>query len=281
MGSPGVWGAACFSFTKGRSPNKVLRRRSSPTHKTRISAPSFSRFCDRSERSTHEDRGHRHLLGETASRVRLAHFLCRSALTDTILVRMEGEGHYAWGESCPVYIPALGGAHHRHLPHRARAHGSAHHRPGDRLGPGFLDRISFIKGNSSPGPPGYRLVACWTPSGVECRCMWRSAASEIVSRSAPTSGSRIPWISLLQKIRGANRPGFPRIKLKFRPAGTWIWWLPFGPRSRTSPSTWTATPPTRWPTPTLRKLDRYHLAMIEQPLADDGMSLINMPTCRR
>jgi len=26
--------------------------------------------------------------------------------TDTILVRMEGGGHHAWGESCPPFIPA-------------------------------------------------------------------------------------------------------------------------------------------------------------------------------
>jgi len=26
--------------------------------------------------------------------------------TDTILVRMESEGQYAWGESCPPYVPA-------------------------------------------------------------------------------------------------------------------------------------------------------------------------------
>ena len=31
--------------------------------------------------------------------------------TDTILVRMEGGGHYAWGEACPVYIPAYSAEH--------------------------------------------------------------------------------------------------------------------------------------------------------------------------
>ena len=32
-------------------------------------------------------------------------------VTDTILVRMEGGGHEAWGESCPVFIPAYSAEH--------------------------------------------------------------------------------------------------------------------------------------------------------------------------
>jgi len=31
--------------------------------------------------------------------------------TDTIVVRMESEGHHAWGESCPPFIPAYSADH--------------------------------------------------------------------------------------------------------------------------------------------------------------------------
>ena len=31
--------------------------------------------------------------------------------TDTVLVRIEGDGHDAWGESCPPYIPGYSADH--------------------------------------------------------------------------------------------------------------------------------------------------------------------------
>lgn len=42
--------------------------------------------------------------------------------TDTILVRMEGEGHYAWGESCPPYIPGYSADHTVAAFHTVREH---------------------------------------------------------------------------------------------------------------------------------------------------------------
>ena len=42
--------------------------------------------------------------------------------TDTILVRMEGGGHYAWGESCPPYIPGYSADHTVATFHTLRDH---------------------------------------------------------------------------------------------------------------------------------------------------------------
>ena len=42
--------------------------------------------------------------------------------TDTILVRMEGGGHYAWGESCPPYIPGYSADHTVATFHTLREH---------------------------------------------------------------------------------------------------------------------------------------------------------------
>ena len=42
--------------------------------------------------------------------------------TDTILVRMEGSGHHAWGESCPPFIPSYSSEHTGAVFHTVREH---------------------------------------------------------------------------------------------------------------------------------------------------------------
>ena len=44
------------------------------------------------------------------------------SVKDTILVRMESEGQYAWGESCPPYIPAYSAEHTLAVFHTLREH---------------------------------------------------------------------------------------------------------------------------------------------------------------
>jgi O-succinylbenzoate synthase len=87
---------------------------------------------------------------------------------------------------------------------------------------------------------------------------------------------------LLAKIQGAVDQGFPRIKLKFRPG----WDLPMVDAVRSAFPRFTFhvdcnAAYTPEDTDLFRKLDRYELAMIEQPLADDGMSLINHADLQR
>ena len=77
-------------------------------------------------------------------------------------------------------------------------------------------------------------------------------------------------------MQGAVDAGFPRIKLKFRPG----WDLPMVDAVRSAFPRFTFhvdcnAAYTPADTDLFRKLDRYGLAMIEQPLADDGMSLVN------
>jgi O-succinylbenzoate synthase len=80
----------------------------------------------------------------------------------------------------------------------------------------------------------------------------------------------------MAKIQGAIDAGFPRVKLKFRPG--WDLFMVEAVRSTFPDFTFhidcnAAYTPAD--TELFRKLDRFGLAMIEQPLADDGMSLVN------
>lgn len=81
---------------------------------------------------------------------------------------------------------------------------------------------------------------------------------------------------LIEKIQGAIDQGFPRIKLKFRPG--WDLEMVHAVRSTFPDFTFHVdcnAAYTLADTEIFRTLDRYRLAMIEQPLADDGMSLVN------
>ena len=151
--------------------------------------------------------------------------------TDTILVRMEGGGHYAWGESCPPYIPGYSAEHTVAAFHTVREH----------MAPRII------------GQDIASVVAVGADFGVQ-------DSLEI----------------LLQKIQGAIDQGFPRIKLKFRPG----WDLPMVEAVRSTFPRFTFhidcnAAYTPADTDLFKKLDRFHLAMMEQPLADDGMGLIN------
>src|SRR5262245_38886775 len=68
--------------------------------------------------------------------------------TDTILVRMEGGGQHAWGESCPPYTPNYSAEHTLGTFHTLREH-MAPRIVGQEIGSAedLLDRLAFIKGN--------------------------------------------------------------------------------------------------------------------------------------
>src|SRR5262249_60844489 len=81
---------------------------------------------------------------------------------------------------------------------------------------------------------------------------------------------------LMAKIQGAIDAGYPRIKLKYRPG--WDLFMVEAVRSTFKDFTFHVdcnAAYTPADTEIFRKLDRHRLAMIEQPLADDGMSLVN------
>ena len=69
-------------------------------------------------------------------------------VTDTILVRMEGGGHHAWGESCPPYIPGYSAEHTLGVYHTLREHMVPRIIGQDvETSQDILDRLAFIKGN--------------------------------------------------------------------------------------------------------------------------------------
>jgi len=170
--------------------------------------------------------------------------------TDTILVRMESGGQHAWGESCPPYIPAYSAEHTLGTYHTVREHMAGRVVGQDlRSAQDLLDRIDFVKGNQ-----------------------FARAALEITWWVLEAKRRGVP----LHVALGAIDAGFPRIKLKFRPG--WDRDMVAAVRSTFPDFTFHIDGNAAYTladADLFRALDRYRLAMIEQPLADDGMSLVN------
>jgi o-succinylbenzoate synthase len=197
--------------------------------------------------------------------------------TDTILVRMEGGGHHAWGEGCPPYIPSYSAEHTLATFHTLREH-MASRLVGQDVGSAqdLLDRLDFVKGNQFARAA---LEIAWWVLEARRRGVPLHVAlggkGDAVAVGADF-GVQDSLDVLMQKIQGAIEAGFPRIKLKFRPG----WDLDMVAAVRSTFPRFTFhidcnAAYTPADTELFRALDRYRLAMIEQPLADDGMSLVN------
>jgi O-succinylbenzoate synthase len=203
--------------------------------------------------------------------------------TDTILVRMEGAGHQAWGESCPVYVPAYSAEHTIATYHTVCTH-MAPRIIGQDLASAedLLDRLSFIKGNQFARAA---LEVTWWVLDAKRRGLPLGVA--LGGQRARVAvgadfGVQDSLDTLLGKIQGAIDQGFPRIKLKFRPG----WDLAMVEAVRATFPDFTFhvdcnAAYTLADVDLFRALDRHRLAMIEQPLADDGMSLINHAELQR
>jgi len=197
--------------------------------------------------------------------------------TDTILVRMESGGQYAWGESCPPYMPGYSAEHTVATFYTLREH-LAPRIIGQDLdsAQALLDRISDIKGNQFARAA--LEITWWVLEAKRRGVPLHVALGGKGDRVAVGAdfGIQDSVDILLEKIQGAIDQGFPRIKLKFRPG----WDLDMVAAVRSAFPRFTFhidcnAAYTPADTDLFRKLDRYHLAMIEQPLADDGLSLIN------
>ena len=138
--------------------------------------------------------------------------------TDSILVRMEGGGHDAWGESCPPSIPGYSAEHTLAVFHTLREHMVPRIIGQDiETARDLLDRLAFIKGNQFARAA---LDIAWWVLDAKRRGLPLHVAlggTRTASRWAPTSGSRTRSTCLMEKIQGAVDAGFPRVKLKFRP----------------------------------------------------------------
>lgn len=197
--------------------------------------------------------------------------------TETLLVRMEGGGHYAWGESCPVYVPAYSAEHTLATFHTLREHMAPRIIGQDiESAQDLLDRIAFIKGNQFARAA---LDITWWVLDAKRRGVPLHVALGGVRDRVPVGadfGVQDSLDLLLEKIQGAIAQGFPRIKLKFRPG--WDLNMVEAVRSTFPDFTFHVDCNAAYTlddADLFRTLDRYHLAMIEQPLRDDGMSLIN------
>jgi o-succinylbenzoate synthase len=197
--------------------------------------------------------------------------------TDTILVRMESEGQHAWGESCPPYVPAYSAEHTLATFHTLREH-MAPRLIGQELesAQDLLGHIAFIKGNQFARAA--LEITWWVLDAKRRGIPLHTALGGKRDRVAVGAdfGVQDSLDLLLEKIQGAIDQGFPRIKLKCRPG--WDLGMVEAVRSTFPHFTFHVdcnAAYTPADTELFRALDRYHLAMIEQPLADDGMSLIN------
>jgi len=199
------------------------------------------------------------------------------SVTDTLVVRMESEGQHAWGESCPPYIPAYSADHTLATYHTVREHLAPRLIGQDvHTAQALLDRIDFVKGNQFARAA--LEIAWWV---LEAKRQGVPLHVALGGKADPVAvgadfGVQDSLDILMQKIQGAIDQGFPRIKLKFRPG--WDLDMVAAVRSTFPKLTFhidcnAAYSPAD--TELFRKLDRYQLAMIEQPLADDGMSLVN------
>jgi o-succinylbenzoate synthase len=197
--------------------------------------------------------------------------------TDTILVRMQGAGHAAWGESCPPYVPNYSAEHTLATFHTVREH-MAPCLVGQevRSVQNLLDRLDFVKGNQFARAA--LEIAWWVLEATRRRVPLHVALGgegESVAVGADF-GVQDSLDILIERIQGAIDAGFPRIKLKFRPG----WDLDMVSAVRSTFPDFTFhidcnAAYTLADAPLFRKLDRYRLAMIEQPLVDDGLSLVN------
>jgi len=199
------------------------------------------------------------------------------SFTDTILVRMEGGGHEAWGESCPPFIPGYSAEHTLAVFHTLREHMVPRILGEDiETAQDLLDRLAFIKGNQFARAA--LDIAWWVLDAKRRGLPLHRALGGTADRVAVGAdfGIQDSLDILMEKIQGAIDAGFPRVKLKYRPG--WDLFMVEAVRATFPDFTFhidcnAAYTPAD--TEMFRKLDRFRLAMIEQPLADDGMSLVN------
>lgn len=192
---------------------------------------------------------------------------------ESVLVRMTSEGSFGWGEASPWRLPAYSG----------EWAGGAFLAIRDFLGPALLDqevssgaelqgRLAGIKGNHFAKSA---LDLAWWDLEAKRRQepLWKTLGGlrEVIEVGADF-GVMESTDLLLETIAGAVQAGFKRIKLKYRPG----WELEMIAAVRA------AFPETVFHVdcnsaytldalPMFQKLDRYHLAMIEQPLAHDDL----------
>src|SRR2546428_3924198 len=139
-------------------------------------------------------------------------------VTDTIVVRREGGGQHAWGESCPPYIPAYSAEHTLATFHTIREHMAPRIVGQDiRTAQDLLDRVDFVKGNQFARAA--LEIGWWVleakRQGVPLHVAL-GGKGEAVAVGADF-GIQDSLHILMSKIQGPLDAGFPRIKLQVPP----------------------------------------------------------------
>jgi O-succinylbenzoate synthase len=197
--------------------------------------------------------------------------------TDTLLVRLEGEGHAAWGESCPPYLPGYSAEHTLATFHTLREHMAPRIIGQDvECADDLLGRLAVIKGNAFARAA--LDIAWWVLDAKRRGIPLHVALGGSADRVAVGAdfGVQESLDQLIALVQGAIDEGFPRVKLKMRPG--WDLKMVEAVRSTFPDFTFHVDANAAYTpadTELFRALDRYHLAMIEQPLADDGLALIH------
>src|SRR4030095_8169809 len=138
--------------------------------------------------------------------------------SDSILVRMEGGGHHAWGESCPLYVPSYSAEHTVATFHTLREHmvpriiGQDVESAAD-----LLERLGFFQGNEVARAA--LDIAWWVLDARRRGVPLHVALGGTRNRVAVGAdfGVQESLDSLMRKIQGGVGAGLPRVKLKFRP----------------------------------------------------------------
>jgi len=196
---------------------------------------------------------------------------------ETFLIRMEGEGHYAWGEVCTLYYPIAGAEHTHGILSTLREHFAPCILGQDiESAQDILDRLAHFKDNEF-------AKACleipWWVLDAKRRGMPLHKLLGGNRVSVPVGadfGVQDSLDTLLDKVQSAINSGYRRIKLKFRRG--WDLNMLDAIRSHFPHFTFHIDcngSYTLADADLFRKVDRYHLAMIEQPLQADGMSLLD------
>jgi o-succinylbenzoate synthase len=203
--------------------------------------------------------------------------------TDTILVRMQSEADHAWGESCPPVFPSYSAEHTLGTFHTVREHMAGRIVGQDiESAEDLLARLAPIKGNQFARAA---LEITWWVLDARRRGVPLHVAlggkGDRVAVGADFS-VQDSLDALMAKIQTAIDAGFPRVKLKFRPG--WDLDMVAAVRSTFPDFTFHVdcnAAYTLADAELFRRLDRYRLAMIEQPLADDGKSLVEHAALQR
>jgi O-succinylbenzoate synthase len=188
---------------------------------------------------------------------------------------MEGEGHYAWGETCTVYEPSYSREHTLGVFHTVREHFVPRIIGQDiESAQDLLDHLAIFKGNEFAKAclevPWWVLDA--KRKGVPLHRLLGGKRDRVAVGA--DFGVQDSLDALLSKIQGAIDDGYCRVKLKFRPG--WDINMLDAVRSTFPEFSFHIdcnAAYTLADADLFQKVDRYRLAMIEQPLQDDGLSL--------